>query len=525
MPMLAIFAEEAAVALASELAPYAAGEAALAASSLLGAEALMGLGAEALGAGAVGGAEALAASEAMAANAAAGGAGAGASGINAAQVAAQQNAAMQLANPGITGIPDPNAVASVVAPPPPTTPFTPPSAPAPAPVAPAMASPSAPYPPLELTNNPSVSPFPEYFGPQATPPAAPPSPFSPTPAPGQGPLQYQLNAPTGGQGLRLGSSLESITPSGPMTSVLQPPSALEAGMDKAIKFAKANPFTAMTTAYMGANALGLLNPSGATFNQDKYTGPLSKYKLSPNFQASNVNPADFQYTPRRYAMGGGIMGMNSYDIPVGYAEGEMVQDNVPEYAKGGSLSESISQYQKMLAGQPQAAPAASRDVGIYYDQDPDTRYQDALTAAQIRQAKVNQRAYVSPPAAKRPTPMGKLDMPTSAKSKGGGDVEAAAGGIMHSSLGGYAAGGNPRLLKGPGDGMSDNIPATINGRQPARLADGEFVIPADVVSHLGNGSTEAGAKQLHAMMDKVRSARTGNKKQGKQIKPQKYMPK
>jgi hypothetical protein len=179
----------------------------------------------------------------------------------------------------------------------------------------------------------------------------------------------------------------------------------------------------------------------------------------------------------------------------------------------------------MLGGQQQAAPAASRDVGIYYDQDPDTRYQDALTAAQIRQAKVNQRAYVSPPAAKRPTPLGKLNMPTSAKSKGGGDVEAASGGIMHSSLGGYAAGGNPRLLKGPGDGMSDNIPATINGRQPARLADGEFVIPADVVSHLGNGSTEAGAKHLHAMMNKVRKARTGNPKQGKQINAKKYMPK
>jgi len=116
-------------------------------------------------------------------------------------------------------------------------------------------------------------------------------------------------------------------------------------------------------------------------------------------------------------------------------------------------------------------------------------------------------------------------MPTSAKSKGGGDVEAAQGGIMQSNLGGYAAGGNPRLLKGPGDGMSDNIPATINGRQPARLADGEFVIPADVVSHLGNGSTEAGAKHLHAMMDKVRKARTGNPKQGKQINPKKYMPK
>jgi len=103
-------------------------------------------------------------------------------------------------------------------------------------------------------------------------------------------------------------------------------------------------------------------------------------------------------------------------------------------------------------------------------------------------------------------------------------VKKAQGGIAGYSLGGYAAGGNPRLLKGPGDGMSDNIPAVIGNKQPARLADGEFVVPADVVSHLGNGSTDAGAKHLYAMMDKVRAARTGNKKQGKQIKPEKYLP-
>jgi hypothetical protein len=79
-------------------------------------------------------------------------------------------------------------------------------------------------------------------------------------------------------------------------------------------------------------------------------------------------------------------------------------------------------------------------------------------------------------------------------------------------------------LDGQGDGMSDSIPATIEGKQPARLADGEFVIPADVVSHLGNGSSKAGSKRLYAMLDKVRHARTGNKKQGKEIKPEKYMP-
>jgi hypothetical protein len=79
-------------------------------------------------------------------------------------------------------------------------------------------------------------------------------------------------------------------------------------------------------------------------------------------------------------------------------------------------------------------------------------------------------------------------------------------------------------LNGDGDGMSDSIPATIEGKQPARLADGEFVVPADVVSHLGNGSSKAGSKRLYAMLDKVRHARTGNKKQGKQINPAKYMP-
>lgn len=89
-------------------------------------------------------------------------------------------------------------------------------------------------------------------------------------------------------------------------------------------------------------------------------------------------------------------------------------------------------------------------------------------------------------------------------------------------LGSYSDGG--RLLKGPGDGMSDNIPAKIGAKQPARLADGEFVVPADVVSGLGNGSTDAGARKLYAMMDKVRKARTGTKKQGKEINPRQYMP-
>ena len=109
---------------------------------------------------------------------------------------------------------------------------------------------------------------------------------------------------------------------------------------------------------------------------------------------------------------------------------------------------------------------------------------------------------------------------------------AASGGLMDTEparrmaggghLGSYSDGG--QLLKGPGDGMSDDIPASIGGDQPALLADGEFVVPADVVSGLGNGSTDAGARQLYAMMEAVRKARTGREEQAPEINADKYMP-
>ena len=90
--------------------------------------------------------------------------------------------------------------------------------------------------------------------------------------------------------------------------------------------------------------------------------------------------------------------------------------------------------------------------------------------------------------------------------------------------GGLASlGGRGMYLGGSTDGMADNIPASINGSEPARLSDGEFVIPADVVSHLGNGNSDAGAHQLHGMMDKVRKARTGNTKQGREINPNNFL--
>ena len=98
----------------------------------------------------------------------------------------------------------------------------------------------------------------------------------------------------------------------------------------------------------------------------------------------------------------------------------------------------------------------------------------------------------------------------------------ATGGIK--SLKDMAGGGYLETGGRVGDGMSDDIKARINNQQEARLSDGEFVLPADVVSHLGNGSSDAGAKRLYSMMDRIRQARTGNSKQGKEIKAERYMP-
>ena len=101
---------------------------------------------------------------------------------------------------------------------------------------------------------------------------------------------------------------------------------------------------------------------------------------------------------------------------------------------------------------------------------------------------------------------------------------AAKGGGMY-NLGDYSDGG--RLLRGPGDGVSDSIPATIGNKRPARLADGEFVVPARIVSELGNGSTEAGARKLYAMMDRVQQARgktVGKDRVAKNTRADKYLP-
>jgi len=206
------------------------------------------------------------------------------------------------------------------------------------------------------------------------------------------------------------------------------------------------------------------------------------------------------------------------------------------FAKGGSTTDIYDaslRFADMLDNPSRYTPPDTRfqSVDTFRDTNPNTANKLADEAAETRRKAIEQRSYVNtgakfPTVSRRP---GQLDLGPVGGERGKYDnqesILAAQGGIMGYNLGGYANGGNPRLLRGPGDGMSDNIPATISDRQPARLADGEFVVPADVVSHLGNGSTEAGAKKLHEMMNSVRKARTGNPKQGKKINPNKFMPK
>ena len=219
---------------------------------------------------------------------------------------------------------------------------------------------------------------------------------------------------------------------------------------------------------LGASMLSDRNRYGVP-EPEKYNGPLSKFRYDPStYQPVEVSPPSPLYTPQ-YAAGGTVEQMsreNAIGMNTGYPQADITGHS---YATPWQtpVSENVVQ--------------GTADTGV-------NRMNGQMLA------------------------------------EGGGisGLMNYAGGGGISSLGKYSDGG--RMLKGPGDGMSDSIPATISEKQPARLADGEFVVPADVVSHLGNGSTDAGARQLYKMMDKVRTARTGRKAQGRQINPKKYMP-
>ena len=239
---------------------------------------------------------------------------------------------------------------------------------------------------------------------------------------------------------------------------------------------------------------------------DEYYKRFCTYRLSPNFAGYTPPQPNPYYRP--IGLGYAAEGGSTTDIMLaagGSFDDEPVGGDMPGMASGG-----IAAYANEGRVRDLPRTAGIPDVGIFRDTDQDTARKDALEAALI----LNKKAAG---AANMPKKFLAKQRPTSVK--GLGDIEQVASG---GSIGGYSDGG--RMLKGPGDGMSDSIPATIGKRQPARLADGEFVVPADVVSHLGNGSTDAGAKRLYSMMDRVRKARTGKKKQAPAVKAEKYMP-
>jgi len=212
---------------------------------------------------------------------------------------------------------------------------------------------------------------------------------------------------------------------------------------------------------------------------DQYDRELAKYHLAPNYQPY-VAPRPNPYYSAVYAAEGG---------------------DVSRMAGGG----------KTLSRKPDIP-----DVGIIPLDDITTASLSPNEAALIRMQAAARRANLTPytPEKIAIKGLGDIGPPTSMLANGG----------IAALPSEYAAGG--KLLQGPGDGMSDSIPAVIKGPRPQRaaLAQGEFVVPADVVSHLGNGSTDAGAKRLYAMMNNIRKARTGTKKQGKQINAAHFMP-
>jgi hypothetical protein len=257
----------------------------------------------------------------------------------------------------------------------------------------------------------------------------------------------------------------------------------------------------------------------------------SKSTLSPNFRGytpERPNPHyRAQYT--RYAASGGLMDAYQAGGPVE----RMSQMNTAMNPQGGLYPQGM--IDKTQYATPTQRPVSAELLGeapAYEQSSPmlmagggDTRKKkrasltadrtlnslDSYNAALAQLNNARSGANMSGISALNPAMTSLGDLPVVAGAKGG-----------IADLGGYSDGG--RMLKGPGDGMSDSIPATIGRRQPARLADGEFVVPADVVSHLGNGSTDAGARKLYAMMDKIRKARTGKKKQAPALNTGRFMP-
>lgn len=292
-----------------------------------------------------------------------------------------------------------------------------------------------------------------------------------------------------------------------------------------------------TQAAMGLGGLGLVGAmaqdnkryGGTAAAATPYTGgSLNSFHYSPaNYHPDIVQPPNPPYQAN----------YSGYARPPGYAEGGLMQGGPANIDFMGGNMYPQSQQQRSYYATPTQMPTSAQQTAASYEPktNPLTGEMTANMAAggtgkdalkDLLSARDAMDQYESQYQSDPTAVAGKARggdynaMLALNKLRGTPNANYAGGGIAN--LGGYSDGGH--MLKGPGDGMSDSIPATIQGKQPARLADSEFVVPADVVSHLGNGSSDAGAKKLYAMMNKVRKARTGKAKQAPAITADKYMP-
>jgi hypothetical protein len=258
------------------------------------------------------------------------------------------------------------------------------------------------------------------------------------------------------------------------------------------------------------------NPTTASGMVSGLAGLLKKPDPLAEKAGPGGNMYKYDYSPAQYGPDGRPIRQASYGTPTvtHYA----AAGGPIRFAKGGDIysdDPGVGPYSDSAGKGPYSdaagkGPYSSKESGL------SQQMRKASPAVLTRYAEKAYGADVQAAAVKE------LQSRSAAVRDYGDETKFAVGGIA-SLPNEYAAGG--KLLQGPGDGMSDSIPAVIKGPRPQRaaLAQGEFVIPADVVSHLGNGSTDAGSKRLYAMMDKIRHARTGTKKQGKQINPNQFL--
>ena len=301
-----------------------------------------------------------------------------------------------------------------------------------------------------------------------------------------------------------------VAPIGPETSITQGPLALRQAaastidpnknfLSNAINLAK-NPSLEAAGDYLEKHPIASAGAAYGLYNMLK-----PKDKGAPEKSPGLIRPYEFERTqrPEAYATSPTTDSSERTYFTETFTPMTPYEAPGPEYRKAASGG-----LMGLAVGGPVETMAAMNAVGA------NTGY----PMAGINTAMYSNPMVQRPEAVNVISPSG--DAGVSAYS---GEPKFAAGGL--SDLGGYSDGG--RLLKGPGDGVSDSIPAVIGERQPARLADGEFVVPARIVSELGNGSTEAGARKLYAMMDRVQRARrktVGKDRVATNTKADKHLP-